>query len=61
LVSRYRLRPSDRPNVVFHVVPSEVRPWLSGRIAPKPAVALDLADDRDPRSQQVAQDFLAHV
>lgn len=61
LVSRYRLRPSDRPNVVFHVVPSEVRAWLSGRVAPRPAVALDLADDRDPRSQQVAHDFLARA
>ncbi len=59
LVARYRLRPSDRPNVVFHVVPSEIRGWLSGAVAPRLAVALDLADDRDPRSQQVAREFLA--
>lgn len=59
LVARYRLRPSDRPNVVFHVVPPEVRSWIAGPVAPRPAVALDLADDRDPRSQQVAREFLS--
>jgi excisionase family DNA binding protein len=58
LQARYRLRSSARPNVVFHVVPSEVRSWLNGPVAPRPAVALDLADDRDPRSQQVAREFL---
>jgi len=61
LVELYHLRPSDRPNVVFHVVPSEVRSWLNSPVAPRPAVALDLADDRDPRSQQVAQAYLARA
>jgi excisionase family DNA binding protein len=61
LVQRYRLRSSDRPNVVLHVVPAEVRPWLAGPIAPRPAVALDLADDRDPRSQDVARAFLERL
>jgi len=59
LIAWYRLSPSDRPNVVFHVVPPEVRSWIAGPVAPRPAVALDLADDRDPRSQQVAREFLA--
>lgn len=59
LIRRYRLRPSDRPNVVLHVVPSEVRSWLSGPVAPGRAVALDLADDRDPRSQEIARAYLA--
>lgn len=59
LVARYRLRPTDRPNVVLHVLPSEVRSWLSAPLAPRPAIALDLADDRDPRSQDVARAFLA--
>ncbi len=58
LASRYRLQASDRPNVVLHVVPDEVRAWLRGPVAPRPAVALDLADDRDPRSQDVARAFL---
>lgn len=61
LVARYQLRPSDRPNVVLHVVPSELRSWLSGSVAPRPAVALDLADDRDPRSHDVARAFLART
>lgn len=61
LVTRYRLRPSDRPNVVFHIVPIDVRSWLSDPVAPRPAIALDLADDRDPRSQQVAREFLARA
>lgn len=61
LVRRYRLRPSDRPNVVLHVIPSEVRSWLSGPVAPPPAVALDLADDRDPRSQEAARTYLANA
>jgi excisionase family DNA binding protein len=58
LAARYRLRPADRPNVVLHVVPAEVRAWLPDSVAPKSAVALDLADDRDPRSQDVARAFL---
>jgi hypothetical protein len=59
LIARYRLRPSDSPNVILRVVPDEVRRWLSGPIAPRAAVALDLAEDRDPRSQTVAHDELA--
>ena len=61
LVTRYRLRPSDRPNVVFHVVPDDVQSWLSGPMAPRLAVALDLADDRNPRSQEVAREALART
>jgi excisionase family DNA binding protein len=61
LASRYRLRPSDRPNVLLHVVPADVRSWLSGPLAPRHAVALDLAGERDPRSQEVARTFLEHV
>ena len=61
LVVRYRLRPSDRPNVVLHVVSADVRSWLSGPVAPWPAVALDLADSRDPRSQGVARELLSRA
>ena len=59
LVRRYRLRPSDRPNVVLRVVPVEARAWLTGHVAPRLAVALDLADDPDPRSQETARAALA--
>lgn len=61
LVKRYRLVPSARPNVLLRVVPDEVRRWLTDSIAPLPAVALDLAEDRDPRSQQVAREVLSRL
>lgn len=59
LEHRYSLRPSDDPNVVLRVVPDEVRAWLTEPVAPRSAVALDLADDRDPRSQQAAREALS--
>lgn len=59
LERRYRLRPSDDPNVIARVVPDEVRSWLTAPVAPRTAVALDLAEDPDPRSQQVARDVLS--
>jgi hypothetical protein len=59
LERRYHLRPSDEPNVVLRVLPDEVRGWLLGAVAPRMAVALDLAEDRDPRSQQVGREILS--
>lgn len=59
LEDRYRLRPSGDPNVVLRVLPDEVRGWLTEPVAPRTAVALDLAEDRDPRSQDVARRVLA--
>jgi len=59
VVRRYALQQSDDPNVVLRVVPSDVRGWLVGSVAPRTAVALDLADDRDARSQDVAREVLA--
>lgn len=59
LAGRYRLSPSRQPNLVLRVVPDAVRPWLRGAIAPWTAVALDLADDLDPRSRDVAREVLS--
>jgi excisionase family DNA binding protein len=59
LVEHYSMRPSETPNVVLRVVPDEVRAWLHEPLAPRAAVALDLADDHDPRAQQVARDALS--
>ena len=59
LVARYRLRPSRDPNVILHVVPPEVRAWLQEPVAPRVAVALDLADHPDARSQDVARQVLS--
>lgn len=58
LVARYALRPSERPNVRLRVLPPGVSRWLAGRVAPRLAVALDLAEDRDPRAQAVARQAL---
>ena len=61
LIDRYRLAPSSRGNVTLRVVPDEVRAWLTGPIAPWPAVALDLAEDGDPRSRDVARAALTQA
>lgn len=58
LEQKYRLQPTDRPNVILRVVPTEIWRWLPGPIAPRAAVALDLAESSDPRAQQIAQDAL---
>lgn len=59
LTQRYRLAPSQRPNVVLRILPDEVRAWLSGPLAPRPAIALDLADDQDSRAREVACEALS--
>jgi excisionase family DNA binding protein len=58
LAARYAFRPSERPNVRLRVLPKSVAGWLHGRIAPRLAVALDLAEDRDPRARAAAQEAL---
>lgn len=59
LITRYLLHESDNPNVILRIVPDEVRAWLPEPLAPRAAVALDLADDRDPRAQEIARDALS--
>ena len=61
LIDRYRLAPSPWGNVTLRVVPDEVRAWLTRPVAPWPAVALDLADDGDPRSRDVARAALTRA
>ena len=56
---RFALRPSRDPNVILRVVPDEVRSWLDEPLAPRLAMALDLAEDGDPRSEQVAREALS--
>ncbi len=58
LAARYALRPSARPNVRLRVLPPGVEGWLGGPVAPRLAVALDLAEDRDPRAQAAAREAL---
>ncbi|HSK49425.1 MAG TPA: hypothetical protein VK889_02900 [Solirubrobacterales bacterium] len=56
-VSRHALTPADLDgNVRLRVVPEEAGRFFVGRrIAPPPAVALDLAEEADPRSAQSGQ------
>jgi excisionase family DNA binding protein len=58
LTARYALRPSERPNVRLRVLPPGVVGWLKGRIASRLAVALDLAEERDPRARAAARGAL---
>lgn len=50
-------------NVVLRVVPGEVwEPFFAGRsYAPEAAVALDLAEDADPRSQAAGKELLGRL
>lgn len=61
LLHRYALRASLEPNVLLRVVPDEVVAWFDGSIAPRAAIALDIAEDHDARSQQSARELLANV
>ncbi len=54
LVRRYRLRSSRDPNVVLRRLPSLEFAWGSRAVAPASAVAIDLAEEPDPRSQEAA-------
>lgn len=58
LVRRYRLRPSRDPNVTLRRLPDLDFGWESRTVAPAAAVAIDLAEDPDPRSQEAADQAL---
>jgi excisionase family DNA binding protein len=55
LVRRYRLRPSREPNVILRRLPDVPFRWESRAVAPAAAVAIDLAEESDPRSQEAAE------
>lgn len=55
LIHRYRLRPSREPNVILRRLPDLDFGWDSRNVAPAAAVAIDLAEDPDPRSQESAE------
>ncbi len=62
--SAHALLPSDRAsaNLRLRVVPSSVWPLLAGAdVAPLAAIALDLAEDADPRSAQVGEALLRDI
>ncbi len=59
LVRKYRLIASRQPNLVLRIVTDEVRAWIRGSLAPRTAIALDLAEDLDARAQDVAREALS--
>lgn len=59
LIGKYRLAESSDPNVILRIVPDEVRGWLSHPVAPRVAVALDVAEERDARSRAAAEAALS--
>lgn len=55
LVRRYRLRASRDPNVILRRLPDVAFGWESRAVAPAAAVAVDLAEESDPRSLEAAE------
>jgi excisionase family DNA binding protein len=56
---RYHLEPSWNANVILRELPATVAPLLSTKEAPATAVAIDLLDDEDPRSQEAGRRLLS--
>ena len=61
VIRLYHLRPSREANVKLRVVPSFMDSWPPAKVAPISAIALDLLDDPDPRSQQVGEEMLRNI
>ena len=59
LVQGYRLRASREPNVILRRLPDVAFGWERRVVAPLAAVAVDLAQDPDPRSQEAAERALS--
>ena len=59
LVNGYRLRASREPNVILRLTPRFAQDWPERRYAPVSAIALDLAEDPDPRTREVGLALLA--
>jgi excisionase family DNA binding protein len=59
IASRYHLTPSWDANVVVREIPRVVASHIVGVEAPTSAVALDLLEEDDPRSQEIGQQLLA--
>ena len=59
LVGKYALEPSREGNVVLRQLPDLGRQWTVLPVAPRSAVALDLANDRDPRARMVGDAVLS--
>ncbi len=54
LVDKYKLRQSNEPNITLRTTLALTPDWPMRPVAPASVVAIDLADDVDPRSQEAA-------
>jgi excisionase family DNA binding protein len=55
LETKYRLEESNDANLVLRVLPISVEGWVIGNLAPRPAIALDVAERSDSRSKAAAR------
>jgi hypothetical protein len=58
VVRRHHLRAPREPNVMLRIVPPFGITWPPARIAPIPAIAMDLLDSQEPRARQVGAELL---
>lgn len=57
LVDRYKLLEGQQPNLTLRTTPALTPDWPARPFAPASVVAIDLADDVDPRSQEAARNL----
>jgi excisionase family DNA binding protein len=55
LVDKYKLREGEQPNLTVRTTPALTPDWPVRPVAPASVVAIDLADDIDPRDQEAAR------
>ena len=55
LVDKYKLLEGQQPNLMLRTTPALTPDWPARPFAPASVVAIDLADDADPRSQEAAR------
>ncbi len=60
LVSRYHLEPSERPNLVLHVVADDL-PFAWEHCVGRACIAIDLLESDDPRSRRAAKELLERL
>ena len=60
LASRYHLEPSDRPNLVLHVV-GDGLPFAWENCVGRACIAIDLLESDDPRSRRAARELLERL
>ncbi len=60
LVSRYHPEPSDRPNLVLHVVADDL-PFAWQDCVGRACIAVDLLESHDARSRRAAKELLKRL